>query len=93
MLGGNGRQHHQQGNLSLKRKVSSVHVLLFALEEPSDAFDRHVVGFGSARCEHDIFLIRSDQIGHVLKSDSFTKSATVLYSDPSSTASMVPTPH
>ena len=39
---------------------------LFLLVEPSNTFDRHVVGFGCARGENDIFGIGTNKICDVL---------------------------
>ena len=50
----------------VSRKSVDSHVLLLALVETSDTFDRHVVGFGSSRGENDIFRVRSNQIGNML---------------------------
>ena len=39
---------------------------LFLLVKPSNTLDRHVVGFGCARSENDIFGVSTNKIGDVL---------------------------
>jgi len=39
---------------------------LFLLVEPCNTLDRHVVGFGCARSENDIFGVGADEIADVL---------------------------
>ena len=39
---------------------------LFLFVEPGDTLQSHVIGLGSARSEHDILGVRSDQVCNVL---------------------------
>lgn len=46
--------------------LSGNYMTLFLLVKPSNAFDRHVVGFRRARSENDVFGVGTDEIGNIL---------------------------
>ena len=59
-------QIEPRGHVALTHSLGGNYMTLFLLVEPGNAFDRHVVGFGCARSENNIFGVGTNEIGNIL---------------------------